>query len=163
MVVHAGGVLADGLLQRQHLAGVRQVAGCQAAGCWHAFRLLSQQQPVSSLVLFSSVASLLGSPVPGQLRCCQCRAGTVLCSSAGQLGGVPAVSVQWGAWAGGGMAAADVQTAARVERMGMSLIPAQQQVWQHCKLAMCTVSAAQAVSAADPVYCSCTLSYGRGL
>jgi hypothetical protein len=32
------------------------------------------------------------------------------------------VSVQWGAWAGGGMAAADAQTAARVERMGMSLI-----------------------------------------
>jgi hypothetical protein len=30
--------------------------------------------------------------------------------------------VQWGAWAGGGMAAADAQTAARVERMGMSLI-----------------------------------------
>jgi len=36
------------------------------------------------------------------------------------------VSVQWGAWAGAGMAASDPQTAARVARLGMGLISPQQ-------------------------------------
>jgi hypothetical protein len=36
--------------------------------------------------------------------------------------GVPALSIQWGAWAGGGMAAGDAGTAARVERTGIALL-----------------------------------------
>ena len=38
------------------------------------------------------------------------------------LQGVSAVSVQWGAWAGGGMVSQDRSTALRVERMGMGLV-----------------------------------------
>lgn len=40
------------------------------------------------------------------------------------LQGLPTVSVQWGAWAGGGMAAQDRSVALRVQRMGMAMIDA---------------------------------------
>lgn len=43
--------------------------------------------------------------------------------SAGLLQGVAAVSLQWGAWGGGGMAAADKTLAARLARAGMGMLP----------------------------------------
>jgi NADPH:quinone reductase-like Zn-dependent oxidoreductase/acyl carrier protein len=117
--MHAGGVLADATLEKQTLAGIRQVFAPKIATMlqWMA---RSSSQPVSHQVMFSSVASLLGAP--GQSNYAAANAG--LDGLAGQLtaAGLPAVSVQWGAWSGGGMAAGEAQTAARVERMGMSLI-----------------------------------------
>jgi NADPH:quinone reductase-like Zn-dependent oxidoreductase len=77
-------------------------------------------QPVSHQVMFSSVASLLGSP--GQSNYAAANAGLDGLASQLTAAGLPAVSVQWGAWSGGGMASGDAQTAARVKRMGMSLI-----------------------------------------
>jgi NADPH:quinone reductase-like Zn-dependent oxidoreductase len=120
-VMHAGGVLVDATLQRQQQGGVRAVAAAKLAPV-DALSALCQQQPVQSVVLFSSVASLLGSP--GQANYAAANAGLDAAAAAAQLSGIPAVSVQWGAWAGSGMAAGDAQTAARVQRLGMQLISA---------------------------------------
>jgi hypothetical protein len=119
LVMHAGGVLDDRLIANQTLESGRKVLAPKLAtlqGCMQSM----QQQPAAAQVFFSSVASLLGSP--GQANYAAANAGLDAAAGAAQLSGIPAVSVQWGAWAGGGMAAADAQTAARVERMGMSLI-----------------------------------------
>ena len=70
--------------------------------------------------MFSSVASLLGSP--GQANYSAANAALDAAAAGMAAAGLPALSIQWGAWAGGGMAAADAGTAARVERMGMLLI-----------------------------------------
>ncbi len=118
-ILHAAGVLADGLLAHQSAARVRAVV----APKMNALRALvapMHGKPLCTQVLFSSVAALLGSP--GQANYAAANAG--MDAMAGQLNasGSPAVSVQWGAWAGGGMAAADVQTAARAARVGLGLL-----------------------------------------
>ncbi len=71
-------------------------------------------------MLFSSVASLLGAP--GQANYSAANAALDGMAAQLQQAGAPVVSVQWGAWAGAGMAANDAQTAARVERMGMGMV-----------------------------------------
>jgi acyl carrier protein len=119
LIIHAGGVLADATLQQQQLRGVRQVVGAKLSPVAGLLRAC-EHHPVRSVVLFSSVASLLGSP--GQSNYAAANASLDAAARAGQVCGLPAVSVQWGAWSGAGMASGDAQTAARVERMGMSLI-----------------------------------------
>jgi hypothetical protein len=118
-VFHAGGVLADGTLQQLGLGSVRRVSAGKVAAL---ARLLPLQgtQPGTAFVLFSSVAALLGSP--GQANYSAANAALDAAAGALSASGVAAVSVQWGAWAGAGMAAGDPQTAARVARLGMGLI-----------------------------------------
>jgi hypothetical protein len=121
-VLHAGGVLHDALLPNQTLSGMRSVLAAKMQAI-PALSSAAQLQPLISCVLFSSVASLLGSP--GQSNYAAANAGLDASAESFMQCGLAAVSMQWGAWAGGGMAAADAQTAARVERMGMSLIQPQ--------------------------------------
>jgi acyl transferase domain-containing protein/NADPH:quinone reductase-like Zn-dependent oxidoreductase/acyl carrier protein len=122
-VMHAGGVLADALLEQQQLSGLRKVAAAKPA-VLPLIQHLSMLAPVSSTVLFSSVAALLGSP--GQSNYAAANAALDAAAGALQGAGLGVVSVQWGAWAGAGMAAADASTSARVARSGMALLqPAQ--------------------------------------
>ena len=71
-------------------------------------------------VLFSSVAALLGSP--GQANYSAANAALDAAAASSSASGLPSLSVQWGAWAGGGMAAGDPGTEARVQRTGMALV-----------------------------------------
>jgi NADP-dependent 3-hydroxy acid dehydrogenase YdfG len=122
LVLHAGGVLADATLGNQSMAAMRRVAAPKSVGA-AGWQLAVQQQPAGSQVFFSSIAALLGSP--GQANYAAANAALDAAAQALQAQGVAAVSVQWGAWAGAGMAAQDAQTAARVERMGMAMIQPQ--------------------------------------
>ncbi|GLI63380.1 hypothetical protein VaNZ11_006292, partial [Volvox africanus] len=123
LLVHAGGVLADAMLSNQSLGALRRVLAPKHASLEH-LAVLAQLHPAAGQVLFSSIASLLGAP--GQANYSAANAGLDGYAAECAARGLAAVSVQWGAWAGGGMAAQDAQTAGRVERMGMSLIRPQQ-------------------------------------
>ena len=80
---------------------------------------------IETLYVFcSSVAALTGSP--GQSNYSGANAAMDAWSHARQAGGYPSVSVQWGAWASGGMAARDASIVERWERSGMGVLSALQ-------------------------------------
>lgn len=118
-IMHAGGVLSDASIQNHRVPGLRRVFGPKVTGAVNCHGLTSACAP-STQVLFSSIASLWGSP--GQLQ--YSAANSVLDSLAAswRREGHNAVSINWGAWSGGGMASNDRGPAARMERMGIGML-----------------------------------------
>ncbi len=119
-VVHASGALADATLQKQSLAGIRTVFAAKLTSI-HKLQSATRAQPIMHQLLFSSVAALLGSP--GQANYSAANGALDgLAAHLGAQGQTGVCSIQWGGWAGGGMAGGDASTAARLARMGMPLI-----------------------------------------
>jgi polyketide synthase 12/myxalamid-type polyketide synthase MxaB len=100
-VVHAAGVLDDGVLLQQSWARFVPVLAPKVGGAWQLDRL-TRGRPLDFFVLFSSVAGLVGSPAQGNYA-----AGNAFLDALAQARraeGLPAVSIDWGPWAGAGMA-----------------------------------------------------------
>ena len=121
--LHAGGVLSDATISGQSRSRMLQVMGPKVVA---ALKSQGQAglQPLQFRLLFSSIAALVGSP--GQAN--YSAANAILDSMAEhmQYQGIVSTSIQFGAWAGAGMASNDKSTASRVERTGMALLtPAQ--------------------------------------
>ena len=142
-VLHASGVLADAALANHSLSSLRAVYAPKAEPVAR-WRPLLTRQPAALELLFSSIASLLGAP--GQAGYSAANALLDCAAAAAQQQGVRSLSVQWGAWAGGGMASQE--TAARVERMGMGMIGAEQGL---AALQGILSGAMAAVTAANPL------------
>jgi aryl carrier-like protein len=101
-VVHAAGVLADGLLVRSDWERVRRPLPAKVQGAWN-LHLLTRDMPLDFFVLFSSAASVLGSPGQGGYA-----AGNSFLDAlahARRAEGLPALSVNWGPWSQAGLAA----------------------------------------------------------
>jgi hypothetical protein len=71
-------------------------------------------------VLFSSIASVYGSP--GQTNYAAANSALDGLAAFWQQQGNTAVSLNWGAWSGGGMALQDEQSVKRMERMGLGML-----------------------------------------
>ena len=118
-VVHAGGVLADATLAQQRASGVRRVFAAKVDSLGTLVQA-THANAVSAQVLFSSLAAFLGSP--GQSNYCAANAALDAAAHAAHASGERVLSLQWGAWIGGGMAANDTSTIGRMERAGVGVV-----------------------------------------
>ena len=104
-IVHAAGVLDDAMLMQQSPDRFQKVAGPKINGAWH-LHTQTKDQTMDFFILFSSVASLLGSP--GQSNYAAANAFMDGLSHHRKQQGLVATSINWGPWADVGMAASDV-------------------------------------------------------
>jgi acyl transferase domain-containing protein/acyl carrier protein/phospholipid N-methyltransferase len=121
-VIHAAGVLDDGILRQQNWARFATVSSPKVQGAWHLHQL-TQGLPLDFFVLFSSDTSLLGNG--GQANHAAANAFLDGLARYRQAQGLVALSINWGAWAEIG-AAAQRNIAAQIERKGMGVITPEQ-------------------------------------
>lgn len=101
-VFHAAGVLDDGLFAEQTPERWETVLSPKVAGALN-LHSATAGEPLDHFVLFSSVASLVGGA--GQASYAVANAFLGALAEQRERDGLPALAVDWGAWAGAGMAA----------------------------------------------------------
>lgn len=101
-VVHAAGVLADGVLARLEWARFTEATAPKIRGAW-LLHHHTRQDPLDCFLLQSSWLSLTGSA--GQANYTAGNAFLDALVDHRRACGLPAAGVNWGPWAGGGLAA----------------------------------------------------------
>ncbi|MEQ9548564.1 MAG: amino acid adenylation domain-containing protein [Coleofasciculus sp. G3-WIS-01] len=101
-IIHAAGVLDDGVLQKQSWARFETVMAPKVAGSWNLHQL-TKDVPLDLFICFSSAASITGMVGQGNYIA----ANTFLDAIAHyrRALNLPALSINWGAWGDVGMAA----------------------------------------------------------
>ena len=117
-MIHAAGVLDDGVLSKQTWSRFASVLRPKLAGAWN-LHSLTRAIPLDFFVLFSSAAALLGSP--GQASYAAANAFLDSLAHRRRALGLPALSINWGPWAGEGMTG-QTDTARRWAAVGLSPI-----------------------------------------
>ncbi|WP_197041558.1 type I polyketide synthase, partial [Chondromyces apiculatus] len=119
-VIHAAGVLDDGVLAEQTAARFERVMAPKIRGAW-TLHEATRGTPLDVFVLFSSATSLFGNA--GQANYAAANAFLDALAHHRRAEGLPAHSLHWGPWEGGGMAAGLAGAAlARLARMGVGMI-----------------------------------------
>jgi NADPH:quinone reductase-like Zn-dependent oxidoreductase/acyl carrier protein len=120
-IIHAAGVLEDGVLRQQTWPNFERVMAPKVLGAWHLHQQ-TQSLPLEFFVCFSSVASLLGSP--GQGNYAAANAFLDALAQYRTAHGMPGLSIPWGPWDAIGMTADKTQRDRdRWSASGMGTIP----------------------------------------
>jgi acyl transferase domain-containing protein/NADPH:quinone reductase-like Zn-dependent oxidoreductase/NAD(P)-dependent dehydrogenase (short-subunit alcohol dehydrogenase family)/acyl carrier protein len=119
-VFHAAAVIEDALLVNTTPDQIARVVAPKVAGAWH-LHTLTEARPLDCFVLFSSAASVLGSP--GQCSYAAANAYLDALAHHRRARALPALAVNWGAWAEVGLAAAEDKRGRRLADRGMGSMP----------------------------------------
>lgn len=103
-IVHAAGTLADGFVAKQQWSRFSEALAPKVRGAWNLHES-TRARPLDFFVMFSSIASVFGSPA--QANYAAANAFLDALAHMRRAEGLPAVSINWGPWAGGGMAGRD--------------------------------------------------------
>jgi len=115
-IVHAAGVLDDGVVTEQSWARMQRVFAPKIDGAWNLHEL-TRCDALDLFVLFSSAAAVFGSP--GQIAYSAANAFLDALAGLRRQHGLPALAIDWGPWEGAGMAARTVGLSAD-ERLPVS-------------------------------------------
>jgi acyl transferase domain-containing protein/acyl-CoA synthetase (AMP-forming)/AMP-acid ligase II/NADPH:quinone reductase-like Zn-dependent oxidoreductase/acyl carrier protein len=121
-VIHAAGVLDDHLVLNLDAESFRKVLAPKVLGAWN-LHSLTADFPLDFFVVFSSVASVLGSP--GQANYSAANAFLDGLAHERRSQGLPCLSINWGPWAEVGMAARALSARGPASRVMLPLVPAQ--------------------------------------
>jgi NADP-dependent 3-hydroxy acid dehydrogenase YdfG len=101
-VIHAAGVLDDGVLLQQTPQRIHTVIAPKAIGAWHLHRL-TDGEALDFFVMFSSITAPFGSPGQGNYAAANAFLDGLAHHRRGL--GLPALSINWGPWGQIGLAA----------------------------------------------------------
>lgn len=116
-VFHAAGVDELKAIEALEPGDVTRVMSGKAGGAWYLHER-TRDLPLNCFVLFSSIASVLGSAQRMAYASANAFLDALACTRRAE--GLPGVSINWGPWAGGGMAtAATLEQYARIGNRGI--------------------------------------------
>ncbi|QRN93953.1 SDR family NAD(P)-dependent oxidoreductase [Archangium violaceum] len=116
-VLHCAGVLDDGIVEHQDPERFRSVMTPKIQGAWN-LHALTREEPLDFFVLYSSVASLLGTP--GQSNYAAANAAMDALAHHRRQQGLPALSINWGPFSEVGLAVAQSNRGERLAYRGMA-------------------------------------------
>ncbi|MGH2351417.1 MAG: SDR family oxidoreductase, partial [Chloroflexota bacterium] len=115
-VIHGAGIMEDMTLARMNARQLADVLAPKVAGAFHLHRS-TRSRALDFFVLFSSASAVLGAP--GQANYAAANAYLDALAHRRRAQGLPALSINWSAWAQVGLAAAQENRAARLAASGL--------------------------------------------
>ncbi|MEP5152677.1 type I polyketide synthase [Planktotalea sp.] len=118
-VFHAAGVLGDGIILQQTDDSFEHVLKPKVNGAWNLHQA-TRDMDLDHFVLFSSVSSILGSV--GQSNYAAANAYLDTLAHARRIEGLAGLAINWGPWAGAGMAAGLEDETGALTKRGVQMI-----------------------------------------